>query len=60
MCIECHLPKYFNLETKVCTSCSVNEIYDENQKKCVDCPSDKPVFDGTKCVPCPKNNYYRK
>ena len=29
-----------------------------NQKKCVDCPSEVPFFNGEKCVPCENGQFY--
>ena len=33
-------------------------IYDLVEKKCVDCPADKPKFDGMKCVACVLPKYW--
>lgn len=45
-CIECYHPKYFDYETLECKSCPKNQIYDLNSRRCVDCPADRPVFNG--------------
>lgn len=29
-------------------------------KKCVDCPDQVPFFNGEKCVPCEKGQFYNK
>jgi hypothetical protein len=35
-------------------------IYDLSQKKCADCPSSNPYFDGIKCTSCVSPTYYNK
>ena len=29
-------------------------------KRCVDCPSDKPWFNGIKCASCPEQKYWNE
>ena len=33
-------------------------VYDINQRLCVNCPEDRPYFDGTKCSVCEDPTYY--
>ena len=52
-CIPCYHPKYFDLVLLENKECPKNQIYDLEVAKCMECPSDVPIFDGDKCVGCP-------
>lgn len=36
----------------------MNQIYDLVNKKCIDCPKDTPIFNGSQCIACPSEKVY--
>ena len=45
-CLKCVFPLYFEVATKSCQECGENQVYSMNERKCVACPEEYPMFNG--------------
>lgn len=57
-CQGCNAPLFWNPSKNICDSCPNGTHYLVDERRCGQCPTNNPLWNGKYCVKCPPNTEF--